>query len=154
MIELKIDELIAALDRVQAAVRGWPPAEATATAKKPRATKATAPEQTQPAATPAAPAATAPAAIVPPAQSPAVSSPPDTKLLVKATDTVIALANEHSRESALAILGKKRAGPGGVELAGVTRCSDLNPAVWQAVLDEAEEAIAQAQAKAATASLV
>ena len=67
---------------------------------------------------------------------------------------VIALANEHSRESALAILGKKRAGPGGVELAGVTRCSDLNPAVLQEVLDEAEEAIAQAQAKAATASLV
>jgi hypothetical protein len=42
----------------------------------------------------------------------------------------------------------------GDKVAGVTRCSDLRPEFWQTVLDEAEEAIAQAQAKAATASLV
>jgi hypothetical protein len=151
MIESKIDELIAALDRTTAALAAVP---------KARATKATAaPEQTQPAASLAAPAAPAPAApapaaIVPPAQSPAVSSPPDAKLLVKATDMVILLANEHSRETALGIIGKVRVSANGDKVAGVTRCSDLRPEFWQTVLDEAEEAIAQAQAKAATASLV
>jgi hypothetical protein len=147
MIESKIDELIAALDRNTAALAVVP--------KQARATKATAaPEQTQPAATLAAPAASAPAAIVPPAPSPAVSSPPDAKLLVKATDMVILLANEHSRETALGIIGKVRVSANGDKVAGVTRCSDLRPEFWQVVLDEAEEAIAQAQAKAATASLV
>jgi hypothetical protein len=151
MIESKIDELIAALDRTTAALAAVP---------KARATKATAaPEQTQPAASLAAPAAPAPAApapaaIVPPAQSPAVSSPPDAKLLVKATDMVILLANEHSRETALGIIGKVRVSANGDKVAGVSRCSDLRPEFWQTVLDEAEEAIAQAQAKAATASLV
>jgi hypothetical protein len=151
MIESKIDELIAALDRTTAALAAVP---------KARATKATAaPEQTQPAASLAAPAAPAPAApapaaIVPPAQSPAVSSPPDAKLLVKATDMVILLANEHSRETALGIIGKVRVSANGDKVAGVTRCSDLRPEFWQTVLDEAEEAIAQAQAKAASASLV
>jgi hypothetical protein len=156
MIESKIDELIAALDRTTAALAAVP---------KARATKATAaPEQTQPVASLAAPAAPAPAApapaapapaaIVPPAQSPAVSSPPDAKLLVKATDMVILLANEHSRETALGIIGKVRVSANGDKVAGVTRCSDLRPEFWQTVLDEAEEAIAQAQAKAATASLV
>jgi hypothetical protein len=146
-LESKIDELIAALDRNTAAQGGAQSSDA-APPKKGRAKAPT--ESAQPAATPAQPA-TAPAAQ--PAQSPAApatpAAGPDPQLLVKATETVIKLANEFSREDAVNILGKQRDGR-----KGVAKCSQLDPKDWQAVLDEAEEAIAKRQAASANASLV
>lgn len=112
----------------------------TPPARRGRPPKATT-ESTQAPATPTAPAASAPAA-GPPAQSASVSP---SQLLVTVTDTVIRLANEFSRDQALAILAKRR---------GVTRCSELKPDELQGVLDEANAAIAAAQKAAAGASLV
>lgn len=151
MIETKIDELIAALDRNTAALAANP------VAKKGRATAA-ATESAPPAATLAPAAATAPAAQAP-AQSPvAPTDKPDPKVLVKATEAVIKLANEYSREGAVAILSKVRGTPAEVAAGkgrpGVKKCSELNPLDWQTVLDEAEEAIDRAAAAAANQSLV
>lgn len=151
-IETQIAELIIALERNTAALGAAP---------KTRAKKDTT-ESTQPAATSATPATTAPVTGQP-SQSPAASATPvvpaakpePAQLLVSATEAVIKLANEYSRDAAVGILSKKR-GPVG-ERAGVTRCSDLNQADWSDVLNEATAAIIKeesAKKAAANASLV
>lgn len=153
-IEESIASLVAALDRNTAALGG---AVAEDPVKR-RGRKPATPEQSQPPASLAPVAASAPAATQP-AQSAVVTPTPvvvNTQLLQQATNAVITLANEHSRDAAVGILGKKRGAAG--ERAGVTRCSDLNPADYQDVLDEAAAAIAAAEAAkkqaASTNSLV
>ena len=140
-LESKIDELIAALERNTAA-QGAP-------AKKGKATAAT--ESASTPATSAAPAASAPAAgpSALPASTPTTpaapaADAPDPKVLVKATEKVIELANNYSRDAAVAILAKRK----------VTKCSQLDPSQWQPVFDEADEAVEKAKAASANASLV
>jgi hypothetical protein len=124
-------------------------ANTAALGKAPKATKAKGePESTQSAASTPTPAATAPAAGQQ-AQSPAASTvPANPQLLAQATEAVIKLANEHSRDDAVGILAARK----------VTRCSDLKPDQLQAVLDEAlvkiAAAVAAKQAATANASLV
>jgi hypothetical protein len=154
MIEAKIDELIAALDRAaetfigitRLVVHAEQPAAVAAPKTKAKASKAAAPEQAQPAAAPAAPVTPVAPVTEPPAPSPAAPSPPkaDPKLLLNMTNAIIRLANEYDHETAVGILAKRK----------VKRCSDVPESEWQAVLDEAEEAIARAQAAQATQSLV
>lgn len=94
-------------------------------------------DSTQP-VTPSGSAATAPAATsgVVPAASSTVTVTADPGLLVKATEAVIKLANEYSRDAAVGILGKYK----------VNRCSDLKPEEWSTVLTEATNAIQAAEA--------
>jgi hypothetical protein len=157
MIEAKIDELVAAINRLATAVEARYARDAAsaavpqytvdgalvvAPAPKTSGRKKAATEPAQPAAAPPAPAA-APAA-GPQAPSPAAPSTPSPTLLLDMTNAVIRLANEYDHDTAVAILAKRK----------VSRCSDVPPTEWQAVLDEAEEAIAKAQAAQSTASLV
>lgn len=117
---------------------------APAPAEKPARKKAAAPTQPAVATAAATPTAPAVAPATPPAASPEAPAKPDPAVLVKATEAVIKLANEYSREDAVAILDRRK----------VARCSQLPADQWQAVLDEAEEAIAKRQAAAASQSLV
>jgi hypothetical protein len=64
--------------------------------------------------------------------------------LKSATDAIIKLAGEYSRDTAVKILSGH----------GVTRCSELPPDQWQKVLDETNAAIAAAEQVKAGASLV
>lgn len=152
-IETKIDELIAALSANTDALRGdtHVPAADPATPKKTRG-KAAAPTEQTPPATTAAPPASAPAATGPASVVASAPAAPDQKLLTQATEVVIKIANEYSRDTAVGILGKKRGAA--QERPGVTRCSDLSPFDWQDVLNEATAALAQLEAakKAATAN--
>lgn len=100
---------------------------------------------TQPASTPETATAPATPAAAPAVSSPAVQTTAEKTLLQAATDAVIALANDYSRDQALAILAKRR---------GVTRCSELVPAEVQGVFDEATAAIALAKSSKANSSLI
>lgn len=136
-LESKIDDLVAALDRNTAAQGAAP--------KKGKA--AATPTESASPAQPATPAASAPAASVaekPVTPTTPAAEEPDQKALLKATEKVIELANDYSRDAAIAILGKRK----------VTKCSQLNPDQWQAVFDEADEAVEKAKAASANASLV
>jgi len=93
----------------------------------------------------ASPAATAPA-VGQSAQSSGTSAKPNEALLKSATEAIIKLANEYSREAAVGILGKQRTASNGAQVPGVTRCSDLLPEFWQLALNEANAAIATAKA--------
>jgi hypothetical protein len=89
--------------------------------------------------------ATAPAT---PLQAPPASPPPTTAektLLQTCTDQVIALANDFSRDEALAILAKRR---------GIQRCSELKPDEVQGVLDEATAVYQLHMSKKNSASLI
>ena len=97
---------------------------------------------------------TPPAPPVAPAPSP---EPPDAALVRKASDAISLLANEFDRDAAVGILAKR--------VIGTTADGKPIPAkklsqlpflkdTWQAVLDELEEAIEKARAKAAQVSLV
>lgn len=149
MLEDRIAELVGAIDRLTSVLtkqdgEAVPPSTPPKTPEaRPRKKAAAALESAQPAATPAVTAASVAA---PPAQSPAAPSPtaPDTKVQLAMVNAIIRLANEYDHETAVAILGKRN----------VKRCAEVPAGEWQAVLDEAEEAIAKAQAATATASLV
>lgn len=141
-LESKIDELIAALGAAATAF-------SSGASKKAGKAEKTATESTPPASSPASTPASAPATGTPASQpvvstTPPATDAPDPKVLIKATEKVIELANEYSRDAAVAILAKRK----------VTKCSQLDPSQWQAVYDEAEEAIDKAKAAAASASLV
>lgn len=109
-----------------------------AVAKPAKASKAkAAPESVPPAATPA-PAAKAPAAQ--PAQSPeAPTFPP----ISKVNDAISKLAGE-DRAAAVAILTRH----------GAQKTPQLKQEVYQAVIDDAEEALAKLNAASVNASLV
>jgi hypothetical protein len=121
-----------------------PPSSAQ-TPPKPRRPRATAPEQTQPAPTgdvlTQTAVATAPAAAVSlaPAPAPVVSSLPNTvthpiissikvtdALSLQTSNAIMALANELSRDAAIAILAQY----------GVQKITQLKPESYQAVFDE------------------
>lgn len=107
-----------------------------------------------PADAPANVSTPAPVVTTPPAQPAAeAKTAAEAAQLNATTEVVITLANDYSRETALAILGKVRAGR-----PGVTRCSDLNKLDLVDVFNEATAAVAQfkaaAEAKKATASLI
>jgi hypothetical protein len=144
MIEAKIDELIAALDRNTAAH--------AAPAKK--AAKGAAPESAPPAATSAAAPAQAPAA-APPAQSPEAPTPVKYTARTGAKKgtvgtgidavnfAVLDLASQ-DRDKALSVLGQFK----------VTRTPELKATSFQAVIDIVEEELAKIDAAATQASLV
>jgi hypothetical protein len=139
-LESKIDELIAALDR-NTAVQSEAPKKVSSK----KGTSEPAPTAASPGAQPATPAPVAATPASQPAAPVVPSEPvPDPKVLVKATEKVIELANNYSRDQAIAILAKRK----------VTKCSQLDPSQWQAVFDEAEEAVEKAKAASANASLV
>jgi hypothetical protein len=120
---------------------------AQAPPSKPSTKKATTKPTTQaaPPSTPAVATAPAAAAAAPPASSPPAQTLAEKTLLQTTTDAVIALANDYSRDQALAILGKRR---------GITRCSELLPDEVQGVLDEATAAYEIAKTAKANSSLV
>lgn len=88
-----------------------------------------------------------------PAAAPVVAGVADAAQLNATTEAVIKLANDYSRDEALAILSKVRA-----DRPGVTRCSDLNKLDLVDVYTEATAAItrlaAAATAAKANASLI
>ena len=143
------------------------------TPKRARATKAQTTEQapTAPAAAVTTATALAPAVPVTPAAAtpsvppatPAVAvpvpsnEPPDSALVKKASDAISLLANEFDRDAAVGILAKRVVGTttdGKPKFAKKLSELPFLKDTWQAVLDELEEAIEKARAKAAQVSLV
>jgi hypothetical protein len=162
--------LRAAADVLEANIADNAPADA-APAKRSRKTASTEQAPTAPAAAVTTATALAPAVPVTPAAAtpsvppatPAVAvpvpsnEPPDSALVKKASDAISLLANEFDRDAAVGILATRGVGTttdGKPKFAKKLSELPFLKDTWQAVLDELEEAIEKARAKAAQVSLV